>query len=457
MKKILIIFTLLVLLIALTPLIGNKVITENINNNIVVLKSYGVDVTTHKEKHNYLKSKKEYEFVVQDGEKFALYLNQLNHTDRYTAEVLEGARFGVDVAYSNFPLADKISLNLYLLSLSENTMQTLQKFDPKFYDYMQTLLQKRALLIHQNYSIANNSFDGYLKDINETYNFTNSASLALHIDNITYEGQGFLQQLQSIDILAKTFLFHYVDGGVEYKLKLEELLATTSVESQAVYTNSIKLHNFEYTLTNTQQDKIAVIANGVDLNLSSTIEQEKATLHSQLALETLILESNTTYIKANEFKHDLLLSGIDKESYEKLLTIVSPRKVQNPLHLYNVLEKSLLEIFSKGSKLELKEFSLSSISTKKSKIIKGFKIQANVLVNEDERMAQSIFWLSRYLLGNVTVDASFVFGKDFFYIINKVYPLSIFLIPYAQEEKDKVVFNVRYKDQELFVNAKKLY
>ena len=62
MKKSLLLIIIVVIVVSLLPFLGNKIVQNELDNNIETLTSYGVEVKKDSEESSYLSTKKHYEF-----------------------------------------------------------------------------------------------------------------------------------------------------------------------------------------------------------------------------------------------------------------------------------------------------------------------------------------------------------------------------------------------------------
>ncbi len=78
MNKKLLLLAAFIVLIALLPLIGNKVVKNTIEQRFVSLRQNGLETTLKQEHKGYLQTDLEYAVTVADEEKFLAYLQQFS-------------------------------------------------------------------------------------------------------------------------------------------------------------------------------------------------------------------------------------------------------------------------------------------------------------------------------------------------------------------------------------------
>ena len=144
MKKI--ILAIIVLVVACLPFYGNKVVKETIAKRFEVLDSYGLKSKLIKEDKGYLKTKLSYKLEVKDKEKFLQYIQQFSSSQLplYTQNLIDGVEFGADMSFNNFPLSDKLSVDLYPVKLSDKIMDEIKSEDENIYNFINKILKKKA-------------------------------------------------------------------------------------------------------------------------------------------------------------------------------------------------------------------------------------------------------------------------------------------------------------------------
>ena len=167
MKKFIIFIVVAILLAAALPIIGNKLVENSIEDRLTTLGSYGLEVSKAETTSSYLNTKKHFEFLLRDGDKFIEYLNKYSDQQipPYVNAAFEGVLIGADVEYSNIPLSRALTVDIYPLSLSKNMMSSIKENDLDFYNYFEKFLHSKGVLYHINYNIVSEDFDGFLVDL----------------------------------------------------------------------------------------------------------------------------------------------------------------------------------------------------------------------------------------------------------------------------------------------------
>lgn len=458
MKKLLLLTIIAVIVVALLPFLGNKIVQSELDNNIQTLTSYGVEVTKSSEEATYLSTKKHYEFLVKDSEKFLQYLEQFsdNQLPPYVDAMLDGALVGVDLEYSNFTFSDEVSADIYPLSLSSEMMEGIKKEDKDFYKYLKTLLESKGVLYHINYKIVSEGFDGYIKDIKEEYLLQDGSTIVLNISNAVFDGSGPLIAPTTLNSTVKKIGFSATHNGEEFSLVLNDFSSNSNFKSHSTYKIGAKLQNVEWKISGTKERDVLVDSSDISVNISSNIEGEKAEFDAKSSFKELEIKTATSLFLASGLNYAVEVSGVDKDAFESLRVLLSSAKVKHSNDLQKKIEDSSINLFSKGLVFDMQEFSLAKFSVKDRKDIDGFKIKANVVLKEDANLSKKIKTSPVVLLNNITVNAKLKFSKEMMAIIYKEASLSKSMKNYAKEEGDNIVFDLKFIDNKLSINGKQL-
>ena len=116
MKKTALIFiSLVILVIFLLPLIGNRFMQKYIDENIQSLQSQGFVLKKSTKDAGYLNTKQHFEFVLKNTDAFENYVNTSTKT-KFSASLyalLQDATIGADVTYSNILFSKAVTIEIY--------------------------------------------------------------------------------------------------------------------------------------------------------------------------------------------------------------------------------------------------------------------------------------------------------------------------------------------------------
>jgi len=458
MKKIIAFLVLVVIVIALLPIVGNKLVEGELSNRVEVLVSYGVEVSQSSTESSYLNTKKHYEFVVEDTEKFMQYLSQFADAQLppYIDAMVDGIRIGVDVEYSNFPISDGIFLDIYPLTLSKNMMQNLKKEDINFYTYIENLLQNRGVLYHLNYNVVNSGFKGYIKDIKEEYVLKEKTKITLELLDASFEGNGVLVAPDRLSSRVGTIKFTVTNENEKFNVELKEFTSSSTFESQSTYASGAKLQSMEFVITGTGTKDAKLKLDELHVNASANTQGETAEYNLKTSFKALDIVAKTSTFQAADFNYDISLSGVDKKSVEELRVLFSQAKVSLSPDLEEKIQKSVVNIISKGLTFFIADFSLAQVGLDNVPMVKGFNLKSKLDIKADADLAQKLQNAPLLLVQNIDLDATFKFSKALFALLNKKAPLSSIANNYAKEEGEDFVFDIKFVQGELTVNDKVL-
>ncbi|MBU0719807.1 YdgA family protein [bacterium] len=458
MKKFLIISILIILFIALLPLVGNKIVEDELKNRIELLTSYGVKVQNSATDSNYFSTKRHYEFLLSDAEKFMEYLNQYSDTQLppYVNAMLHGTVIGIDIHYSNFPLSDSVSVDIYPLSLSSEIAQNIKKSDFGFYNYLKTLLESKGVLYHIDYNILNREFNGYIKDIKEGHLLEDNSKITLNISKALYDGEGALIAPTKLNASADLLGFKVEKPKELFSADLKGFRSSSIFESETTYASSIMISDIEFLVKESSFRDTLLQAKNIKVNLSSNTQGAKAEFYAKSSFEDFKLQTDSAKIRASDFNYDISLSEVDKDSFEELRILMAKAKTNSTDELQAKMEQSIYKIMSKGVIVTLADFSVEKIGAEDKEAMKGFSIKANIILAEDANMTKNIRKSPLLLAKNLTVDAKIKISKEIFAFVNEKAPMSSLAKMYAKEEGEVLVFDIKYDKGELNINGKGL-
>jgi hypothetical protein len=456
MKKIALFVALLVALVLLLPILGNRVADSALNEKIEILKSNGIEVLISSSDFSYLYTKKHYEFLLSDAEKFIEYLNTFSNGQlpSYTHMILDGVLIGADLEYSNFPLAKAISVDIYPLKLSNGAMSDIQEMDAAFYTYIKTFLENRGLLYHLNYNIATTDFKGYIKDIKEEHTLQNGSHLSIKLFNTLYHGRGDLITPNEFVSSAEKIMLKVSDSKEKFIFNLENLSTSSTFESKTAYLSNVNVEKLEMLLQGSQSDTSELNASEINFNVSSSSQGNSVDFESKSSMNTLHIQSNNLNIKASNLNYDVALHGIDKDSLEKLRTLLSQLKSESSLQLQTDIEESVIALLSKGMRLDINDLSLQKIIIDKTNDLEGFSVQSSILLKEDANLKQKIEDTPAMIAQLLNIDIKLKFSKLIFDAISEELPMSVLAQGYAKDDGKNMMFDISYVDGTLKVNNK---
>lgn len=457
MKKIVIFLVVAVLLAAALPIIGNKLVENSLDDRISTLSSYGLEVSQAKTQSSYLSTKKHYEFLLSDADKFVEYLNK--YSDRqlppYVNAVFEGVLIGADVEYCNFPLSKAVSVDIYPLTLSENTMESIKNDDTDFHEYLEKFLHSKGVLYHIDYNIVSEDFSGFVKDIKESYTLKDGTKISLNLLDATYSGNGELIAPNSIISHISTINLEVDNARTKLDFVLNGFSSSSSFESQSTYITSGDLKNLKL-IVNASNENLVFDVNDIKANFSSNTQGEKAELNAKSSLESMSIKSDKIDAVVKNFAYDVALNGLDKDSLEELRVIFSHSKVSSAMNLQKDLEAPMIQLFSKGLELDIAKFSLENITLDQTENLEGFEIKSVLKIKQDKDLAAKINMSPLLVSQNVDMTINIKISKPIYAKLTNNMPMTSMASSYAKEDGNSVLFDLTFINGEFKINGKAL-
>ncbi len=456
-KKIIIAVFIVLLVVAALPFVGNKLAEDILAQRVELLNSYGVESTEATTESSYLETKKHYKFLIKDEEKFITYINQFSDAQLppYINAMLKGVVIGVDAKYSNLPLSDGVSVDIYPLSLSHQMMNDLQKEDAKFYTYLENFLDSKGILYHINYNIVKSSFDGYIKDIKEQYIFDDNVEMKLNLLNATYSGKGTLLAPTSLVSQIQKIELSVAKDGETLLFNLKDFNSNSTFKTRSTYMSTASLGSFDLEAKNLGKD-IVVDMKKLSMQLSSNTQGKYAEVHVENAVENLSISSDAFDINTTDFNYEVAFSEIDKDSLEELTQLLSTKNRQQLPQLAVELERVGAKLLSKGLKFEVIDLSLKNIALDKGQNLEGFRVKSTLLLKPDVDFAKKAKQAPMLIASSIDLNVNIKLSKKIFGLISQMTPMAFMAQTYAKEEGNSLVFDISFINGEFKVNGKAL-
>jgi len=452
MKKIYILFAVVVLL-ALLPLVGNKVVKQTIQNRLDVLNSYGVATTLVQEEKGYLKTQLHYTLQIEDEKKFMLYLQQFasNQIPPYTSSLLDGVEVGVDVVYSNIPFNETIAIDLYPTKLSLTTMNSLKKDAPKLYGALQDILKKKEILYHIDYEAVNGEFSWYLKDFHKSVTLQNNAKMQLSYEGVKGSGKGILVAPEMLTTNLDRFQFHVSDDEVEVVFLLQSLHSTAHFESKTTYIYTLRAKQLSFETHNKRysQNDMKMVFDDIMLNGSMNTQQKDAQIGMDFTVAKIDATVAAKKYSALDVSYQLNVDGLEKDSFIKLQELLQNQTNPTPM------QEQYLE--AEFSKLAVHGLHLKLSQKVKTLLIDGLNPMDGFHILLDAKLAPSTDNIDiNGAVANVTIDAKVLLSKPLYTILATMQGMKESLDKIKKEQNDTVEFDISFAHKTLKINGEVL-
>lgn len=454
MKKILVILFAIVSLAAALLVVGNKLAQNVLSEKVALLSENGIEVKSEREEISYFQTKKHYEFLLKDSEKFAAYLYEYSHSKLplYANEMIEGILVGVDVTYNNIPFINDVKIDAYPMALSQIVMDEIQQEDQDFYTFVNEFFEKKGILYHLQYDILSKDFSGYVKDIHEQYILQDDTNITANLSGMTYSGSGDFIAPNIISSKIDLISFKAFKDAVEVKFDLSGLHSESEFKSKSVYASSAALENIALSMSG--DENISMYAKNLQMSFSSDAEESFAQIYAKTAFEELGVHVELLHAKMYDFNYDIALRDLDKDALEELQDIATQANRASSGGLELQMKESLIKLLSRGVTLGIDDFSFKKLVLKDTQDLSGASIHAQIAFKEDASLATKLVYTPALLIQNLDTVIKIKISREIFNKINDNVSMTTLAKEYAKEEGDNFVFEISYHNGELMVNGK---
>ncbi len=453
-KKLIIVF--IVLGILSVPFVGNQVIKDTIKQRISQLKQDGLDVRQIQEKKGYLKTKLFYKVTVQDEKKFIKYLQQYSSKQLppYTKSLLSGVEFGIDIAYNNIPLSDKIDIDIYPSKFPDKITKFLLQNNPKFYAQLEKLLQEKKILYHIVYGVTDAEFHGFMKDLNEHFTQKGGDKISFLYDDVVLHGKGMILAPENLKVSVGKFIVNVQARTGDLKFNVKGLHSSANFETDTTYITSLKIDSLLFCVKD-HNKKIIIKTDvkGIMADLSSNTQNVDAEVFTKGVIRSLAFDNNQKKYHFEDLYYNVEVDGLNKKSYIKLKKMLE--KEQNFKKHDDAVQKEILNLLSGGLNIKVAKFTLKKFTYKTKKDLGGFDITLLLHVNKDTAFLKKIKKDPKVLVKNITAHSDMKFDVKFYNYLNTLYSLDKIFGKYKKQQKGQIVFDVDFIDQVFYINKQK--
>ena len=445
MKKAILISSLFVILIMmLAPLIGNSFMQSLIDDKVKVLESNGLKIKHLKTDASYFNTKKHFEFVLENSNKFVNYLSAYTKMKipSYVNTMLNGATIAADIEYSNIPFSKAITLDIYPLKLSKVYNKHLTKF-----------LASKGILYHIEYNLLSRDFNGFIKDIDAAYTLKNNAKVLMKLSGARFHGNGDVLAPKKVELSIHSMNFNMDDGINKLHLSVDSLRSSSDFESFIKYTSSSKIFSLKFSLKSLE-DNVSLSVDNLQVESSSGVKDDKVSLNSKSFIGNLLFHSKKVNFKIETFNSDIVIQNLDKKSFQEFAKLVSQSNMINKKLLRQEIQASLINLFSHSLELKIKDISLQDLMINKNEDLGKMKISSKVIIKEDKDLANKLKISPTLLLANIQMQTNIKLSEAMYLKILEDSKMASMIRSYAKEDADAVRFDISFKDSALMVNDK---
>lgn len=457
MKKLLIISSIILVILASLPLVGNKIVESELNKRIETLSSYGINTKKRDTFSNYLDTKKHYEFVVEDADKFIEYLSKHSNAQipPYVYTILDGTTVGVDLKYNNIPISDVVSVDIYPLALSEKAIDGIKDEDVGFGAYFEKFLRGGGLKYHLDYNVANQEFNGYIKDIDEAYAFASGQKLAIKLKASTFNGKGLLVAPELITSNTKKIFLDVTNQTNRIIINLDNTLIKSVFESTTTYKTEFKINSLDLDIDDLKTGKTKLNIQKILLELGSTTKGLKAEFSSKSSFEKLNLDTKQQIAEITGFHYDVDLKGIDKDSFEEVNKLLNKTKYNTDYQINLKIQRLLQELFMRGFELDVSDFSVKNMKINKTKDLEGMNLKLNMKLPQSTTAKTNILNPMK-VLDKIDLDLFLNISKPMFVAVTRSNPIVALSKGFAKSKGNSLIYDIKMKNGSVSVNGKRV-
>jgi len=378
---------------------GSKQITkemrEEVNKELIKLKSSGFEI----DEQNLSDKKQHIVLTFKDTDKIVQYLKKQNQNiSKRDIEMIKGMQMGVDIEY--MPTAkDAVGLDIYPLKLPNSFYQDMNEEDKKIISELEKMMKDKVFLTHININKLLSGFDGYVKDIDRT--FDNNKSKA-HIISKGFKFNGSIEDEIIEDIQQKIDIISFkIDKKLD--INLSNLNSDIKTENKNfIYDYNIKSFNIKMDV----EEALRLSANNIQGKSEDILKGELLNSSSKLKIKSVKLQENNKETILNNINIDSSLKNIDKQALEKLEQLSSIDEMDD--NASNQIIQLIKEIAKNDIALDVPEISIEKI-TNEGKTFDGFKINAFAKLDKNfnwSKLDNDPFNLIEAINAKVHIEAS---------------------------------------------------
>lgn len=497
MKKSLFFSLLLIILAALSPIIGNKIVTYYVDQEIVAVKKKGITLNFKSETPGYMYTSKQYEFILTDVDAFARYLTEYGAglLPPYTDELLKSIVFRLDMKYHNIPFLEPISIDIYPMYISDKIMDKLNGSDNIFFKNFENFITRQGLLYHIDYDLLSENYKGHIKNIDYNERTYDGSNIILTLHNAIFNGTGSFQAPKSLKTNIDKIYFQTSDTSKDVSIEINRLGTQSSdgidksVEviyekskelydktkemyeesdipekmndmkdesedtAREIYNTSMQMKSmFFKSKDKKSNEEINVEAQNVDINSSSQTDEKKSKNKSYFFFESLKLNSNTKEVKMSQLVYNSSMQNIDKKSFEKLQKLMLELKTRPSSETISKLKVSAIEILSNGLKVHIPEFSVAKVFYE-GEDLGGFKLISALNIKEDKNLAAKMLFSPFFIVQNLDFKLNLSVSKKIYNKFVEEVPLALLALSATKQTATDLIYDVSYINGNLTVNG----
>jgi len=351
------------------------------------------------------------------------------------AEEIKGIKLGVDVEY----LSHAVTLELYPVALPTNLSTTVtDENDKKILAQIEKMLEKKTFLLHIEADYATTTFQGYLKDINET--LQGEEELKLRLQGLQFSGNIKGNRVSHIKQTLNVMRLYVSD---EINMYLSGLQSNYTLTGDSVYDYST-----DYTIEKVRvgsKDEFELSADEISIHSDSAVKDGlvSETLKNKIKSIEILRERDRLALENSIL--DMKVDNLDVSAFEKLQT-VDPENEQE-------FNAALQKLISNNVHLEITTLSADKV-TLQGKKVDGFSLHSTLDVDKSLNVSR-LEANPMYALDKIDAQLKVSLSKELLDLISRDPKAMIALMIFTPKEVNgKQVYSIELKGGSLKVNGK---
>jgi len=437
-----------------TPVIYQKQIDKNIQQEKQLLLQNNVTVTEKTNKDSFFNIKREYILTLTDVAPIIkkYYPNVRSYDLRDFKKAFDGTQFLVELDFSKFPISHKDAIKISLYKLNDYAQNNLKndytgkeilKFiqnkglevliDTNSLDITKARLKDIALTLHKSQN-SGDSLNINIANAYTTFGNTIKTNTDLIKFNFYERNSNFTMSLNNIKYdVSKKDDFNYKTNMTINKINFD-------MSKKSYYSNRMKKTSFALT-DFTSSSTAKTIVNTLSISSSSSIKNAK-----------IIADKNN--IDINDFKFNFSIDKLDLVNMKKIVALVQNNPNPNPDELVPYIQK----IVNNGFIIKINPLSFQKIAIKdkyKNITLEPFTLKFNTTLEHNNLNKYSNpQQILRYIQANLHITTT----KSNADMLIKQNPMfAVYLSQISKQNNNKIDIDISFKNGKLTSYGKQIH
>ena len=431
------------------PYIYNTKINNVINEYKVDLEEKGISIQVKDSNDTYLNLQRKYIISIDDSTYFLNNLKTDLDDNMFLSakNLLDGTIFYLSLNLKKYPFSQGDIATITLSELSNNIQKELNK--EKIGRDLIDFIEKDGFLLAlelDNFNIK----EAKLKDVALKLN-DGDKYLKYDINNFVIKFDSMKKFIVNMDKLS----FRVEDKSFYTTFKVNSYKYEMNQKNDFNGNDKAFIKNISFNINQENNKNGKISFNLKDISTDSIVNEKNNTINSSsnMSIKNINVKINNQQIEFTDFETKVSVNEIDKELIKKILDSIE----KGTIYKNNELHQSVKDFIHKGFSINLDKLEVgkSNITFINNKFEFGkISINSNIVINNNDinfNQKPTLQWLS-YVSSKLNVEMT---KKDILFIM-KMLNLPNEYLGFVKIENEKAYINTKYKNNELFVNNKKV-